>query len=142
MAVTPNSFIFPQKPRMGRAYNGNLDANLKTFFTAGANGSKVVGIILSQNSGVVATATIGLVRGGVHYLLGTATVNIIAGWNYGPSTRTVCDGMAPSVMGGLPVDEDGNRYLLLMSGDSLQFRTIPPQAANTWMWALAIGYDY
>jgi hypothetical protein len=143
MAVTPNSLILPQKPRTGRAYTGNLVDGFKTFFTPGPNGSKIIGITFSQNDSVTHTAQIGVLRGGVVYILGTASVGAYTGWDYNQALlRNVCDGMNPKVIGGLPVDEDGNRYLLLQAGDVLQYKPIPVIAANVWMMALAFGVDY
>lgn len=114
MATTPNSIVTPQTPKNGVVQILPADTTTqKTVFTAGSNGSKVTGLVLSSTDTSARDVAVSVTRSGTSYLLGTVTLPIGAGFS----------GAVPAVNGltfpGLPADSDGNPYLLLLSGDTL-----------------------
>ncbi len=117
MAVTPNSVVTAQTPKNGRVQIANADAQAqKTVYTAGANGSKVTGLIAQSTDTSARDVQVSITNGGTSYPLGTVAVPIGAG-NSGtvPSVNLINATQMP----GIPVDSDGNPYLLLQSGDTL-----------------------
>ncbi len=122
MAVTPNSTVSLQTPKLGLAQIANADAsNLKTVVTGGANGSKVPALMLSSSDGTARDVTFGVSRSATFYPLGTVTVPITAGQLAGTPG---INAFAPSICPGLPVDSDGQPYLFLQSGDTLDFKAL------------------
>jgi hypothetical protein len=103
--ITPQSFV-------------NADStNKKTICTAGASGTKVVSVVATSTDTSDRTAQLWLTRSAVSYLLGTATVTTLAGTN---GTTPAQNLLVPGLFPGLPVDNDGQRYFFLESGDTLQ----------------------
>lgn len=114
----------------------------KTIFTAGSNGSKVTAILVSTDDGTAThVLTLQIKRSStgyplVWYLLpvnaadGTvATVDMLSG---GPS----------GLLAGLPVDNDGQKYLLLKSGDTLELTFATALTASKRINCTVIGADF
>lgn len=111
--------VYVQTPEITPAAFTNADAanTKKTVATAGVNGSKVVGVMITSRDTSDRIAQLWLTRSAVSYLLAAASV--VAG--------SGSDGTTPAVnlfdrtlFSGLPVDNDGQAYLFLVSGDTLQ----------------------
>lgn len=115
MATDPT---FVATPKLTPAATTNADSanTKKTIATAGASGSKVVAVIATSTE--TANARVGqlwLTRSATSYLIGSFNVPINSGFD--GSTQGV---NALSLVAGLPVDNDGQVYFFLESGDTLQ----------------------
>jgi hypothetical protein len=120
-AVTPNSIVTMQEPKVGvvQFLQGTDNAGTyKTVFTAGASGSKCNALwSTNDDSTTLHVLTIQLARGGIRY----GGVAVITASNQGYSTGIpALNLLSPTLWPGLPLDSDGNPYLQLQSGDSIQ----------------------
>lgn len=120
-ATTPNSFVSPQTPNRGvvQFLQGTDNAGTyKTLYTAGANGSRCYGMLMNNND-VTTThlVTVQIVNTAVKYGGAAATTTLSAGFSNSTAGQPL---MAPSVWPGLPVDQYGNPYIQLVSGDTVQ----------------------
>jgi len=120
-AVTPNSIVTGQTPNRGRVQflQGTDSAGTyKTLYTAGVNGSKCFGLFETNND---ASAT---------HLVTVQVFNALVGYGGVAVTTASSDGfanatppkafMSPTNWPGLPVDSNGNPYINLISGDTIQ----------------------
>jgi hypothetical protein len=88
----------------------------KTIATAGGSGSKVVSIFgTSTETANARTFALFLTRSATSYLLSTFTVAVNAGFDGGAAPQNMMANWAA-----LPVDNDGQKYFFLESGDTLQ----------------------
>lgn len=120
-ATTPNSVITAQTPNRGivQFLQGTDSAGTyKTVYTAGSNGSKIVGLFSTNNdSSVTHLITCQVVNGGVKYGGVSITSVLSAGFaNVTPAQNL----LSPTNWAGLPTDSDGNPFLYMISGDTLQ----------------------
>lgn len=116
------SATFVGTPKNGKVQVLPADtSSLKTIVTAGSSGSKVVALIAASDDTSARDVEFGITNGGTFYPLGTKTIPITAGTVAGAPSVNLLD---PSIIPGLPVDNDGNPYLLLVSGDTLQAKTL------------------
>lgn len=132
MATQPN---FPGDPKVGLVFFQNADGTTaKTLFTASpTKGSKVVAIIGNSTDGTARDFRLSIVRSAVSHPLFTGQVPINAG-----NTNAIapCAFLQLAVTGGtvstptgvLPIDQDGQVYILLQAGDAL---TLTPLVAVT-----------
>lgn len=116
MTFTQNAFpTFTKFPRKGLAQILPADASAqKTVITAGANGNKVVNLIASSTDTSARDIQVSLVRSATTYVLATTTVAINSG-NIAATAPVDLLALIPN----LPVDQDGQRFLFLESGDTL-----------------------
>ena len=118
MAFTQNAIpTFPFQPENGHVQI--LPANTtaqKTLFTAGANGSKIIGVIIGSTDTSARDVQLSIVNSATTYVLGTKTIAITAGFVAGTPSVNLLD---PAVIVGMPVDNDGNPFLFLIFGDTL-----------------------
>lgn len=91
--------------------------NWKDLLVPGANGSKVVSILATTNESAERLLQISLLRGGVNYWLASVLVPPNAGLDGDTPTVDVLNALA---LPGLPIDQDGQRYFFLESGDKIQ----------------------
>lgn len=130
--TTPNSIITPQTPNRGlvRFLMGtDSPGTYKTLYTAGANGSRCYGIWSSSTDAVAHPVQLGIFNSGVEYFgvgftsasyaAQITTINVMTGWV------------------GLPVDQYGNPYIQMVSGDTLQatFSTAGTATASVYLYA-------
>jgi len=114
MAVS-HSGTYVQLPKCGLAQILNADAlSRKTLITAGADGNKVTAISMSNNDTFDRLIQIWLARSGVFYLLNTVNVATNSG-----GVATVAPVNALNNWTALPIDNDGQKYFYLESGDVL-----------------------
>jgi len=137
MSTSPSFFA---TPNVGIAQIANADASAyKDLFTAGASGSKVVAITAASDDASLAhVVQLSLVRSATVYPLGAVNVPISAG---SVSGTPAVDLLQSNVIPGLPVDNDGQRYLFLMSGDKLQVKSLSTMTAAKLLSVVAIGAD-
>lgn len=122
MAVTSNSLITTQTPRaVTQTFAQGTDPALtfKTLFTGGSNGSKVVACVAATTD----TTLSHLFRlaytpsgGNPRYL---AAITIPAGAGHDGADASV-DLLSASSIPGLPIDNDGQKYIFLGANDTLQ----------------------
>jgi hypothetical protein len=131
--ITPQSFV--QGTDAAGAY--------KTLFTAGANGSKVVSIMVNTTDNT-ATHLLVLVlqRGGVNYTLIYYTLPVNVGGDGATAGIDLLAGGPANLFVGLPVDNDGQRYLFLESGDSLQLLYNTALTAGKSIYVTTVGAHF
>lgn len=120
-AITANSIVTPQTPNRGivQFLQGTDSAGTyKTLYTSGANGSKCFGMWSTNNDGSAThLLTVQIVNSAVKY--GGTSLTSVSSAGFANATPAQAL-MIPSVWPGLPVDSDGNPYVSLVSGDTIQ----------------------
>lgn len=120
-AVTANSVVTAQTPNRGIVqFLQGTDAagTYKTLYTAGANGSVIKAIWMTSNDASAShLVTCQIVNSAVKYGGAAVTDPINAGFATAVASINF---MSPTNWTGLPLDSDGNPYLFMASGDTLQ----------------------
>ena len=137
MASAP---AFVGTPKCGLVQIVNADAsNQKTLVSAGANGSKIVSVMLSTDDTSSRIIQLSIKRSSTNYILGSVTVATLAG----------TDGVTPaqpafdlSLLRGLPVDNDGNPFIFLESGDELDIKSTTTVTSGKTVHAVAVYGDF
>lgn len=127
MAVT-HAGVFAQTPKITPAAFTNADSanTKKTIVTAGSDGSKVVAVTATSTETANArVAQIWLTRSATSYLLASCNIPVNSGFD-----GTVATVNLLSLFTGLPTDNDGQVYLFLESGDTLQASTTTQVASG------------
>lgn len=107
---------FCQTPKISKTSILPADTTTKkTVVTAGSNGSKVVAIIASSTDTGTRIVQLYLTRSATSFLIGSTIVAIGAGTDGAANTSNLL-----TTIPGLPLDNDGQAYLFLESGDTLQ----------------------
>lgn len=114
MASAP---IFVGTPKVAQVTIVNATGTTKQdLVTGGASGSKVTSITCASDDTAAKVVQVFLLKsGGSAILLGAASCAITGGSD-GTTLATNLLGLIP----GLPVDSDGQRYVLLETGDKIQ----------------------
>jgi len=120
-AVTPNSPVFMQTPTVGKVQfvQGTDSAGTyKTLYTAGTNGARCNAMWLTTDDGTAThLVTVQVVSGGIRWG-GVAALTLVSqGFASGTPALNL---LAPTLWPGLPLDSDGNPYIQLATGDTLQ----------------------
>jgi hypothetical protein len=120
-ATTPNSIITPQIINRGvvQFLQGTDSAGTyKTLYTSGSNGSRCYAMVMNNNDATTThLITVQIVNATVKYG-GTALTTVLsAGFVNGTAPQPI---MNPTNWPGLPVDQYGNSYIELVSGDTIQ----------------------
>lgn len=117
MAVSHQG-VFVQTPKITPKSILPADTTAKvTICTAGGDGSKVVGITVTSTDTGSRILQIFLTRSATSYLLASFIIPTLSGTD---GAAAVFNAMNPTLWPGLPIDNDGQRYLFLVSGDTLQ----------------------
>lgn len=120
-AVTANSVVTAQTPNRGvvQFLQGTDSAGTyKTLYTAGSNGSKCQGLVMNNNdASATHLVTVQIVNTSVKYGGVALTSVSSAGYASGTPPQAM---MTATIWPGLLVDSDGNPYINLISGDTLQ----------------------
>lgn len=125
MAADP---VFVATPKITPAAFTNADSanTKKTIHTAGASGSKVVAVFATSTETANArVAQLWLTRSATSYLLGSLNIPVNSGFDGSAGTINLL-----LLLNGLPLDNDGQPYLFLESGDTLQASTTTQVAAG------------
>jgi len=142
-AVTPNSIVTAQTPSRGivQFLQGTDTAGTyKTLYTAGTNGSKCYGMLTNNNDGSAThLVTVQLVNTAVKYGGVALTTVSNAGFTSGTPPQSL---MSSTVWAGLPVDSDGNPFIALNSGDTLQATYATALTAATLINVVVTCADY
>jgi hypothetical protein len=140
-ATTPNSFITPQTPnRGGVRFNQGTDGPLtyKTLYTAGANGSRCYTVLASNNDSVTHALVLTVYNAGTQYL----NIEITTSATAGNVSGTPPNNLIGAFSGGLPVDQNGNPFIQLISGDTLQMEYGTALTSATFIAGYAYCVDY
>lgn len=113
MASTP---VLVQTPKITpQSFTNSDSANTKkTIATAGANGAKVVAVPVSSTDTVARIMQLWLTRSATSYLIASYSVPASSGSDGATATADVLSLIT------LPADNDGQKYLFLENGDTLQ----------------------
>jgi hypothetical protein len=135
MAIAP---IFVGTPKVGVVQILPADTTTaKTLVTAGSSGTKVVSLTATSTDSTARVITVSLVRSATAYVLTTVTVPITAGTD---GTTPSVNLLNTSIFPGLPVDNDGQPYLFLQSGDTLTVAsTVTVTAAKAISFTSVVG---
>jgi hypothetical protein len=141
-ATTPNSFISPQTPNRGilQFTSASSAGTYVTLYTSGANGSRCYGMWLNASDATAHLVTLQIVNstnkyGGVAITTGTTTPGFATGV---PALNL----LSPANWPGLPVDQYGNPYIQLVSGDTLQATFAAAITAATFVNIVASCSDF
>jgi hypothetical protein len=138
MPYTSNSLILPQKVRGGYGTLNPADGtNLITIMAAGANGTKVVGFACTSYDSVLRTLRFYVQHPGGNFCLGAGDITPYSGLQNGTPHLNAMRQMA-----GLPLDNDGQPYILLEAGDNLQFLSTAAVSAGGFIQSYAWGADF
>jgi hypothetical protein len=142
-ATTPNNIITTQTPNRGIVqFLQGTDAagTYKTLYTASANGSKCTGMWMNNNDGSAThLVTVQIVNTAVKYG-GVALTSVSnAGFATGTPAQAL---MASTIWPGLPVGSDGNPYIFIVSGDTIQATFATALTASTVINLQAICADF
>jgi len=118
MSSTP-AFVATPKVTPQSWTNSDSANTKKTICTAGSGGSKVVAILAASTDSSARVFQIFLTRSATDYLLGALSVPITAG-----SDGTTSAANLLALIPGLPLDNDGQRYLFLENGDVLKANNV------------------
>lgn len=117
MAVSHQG-VFVQTPKITPQSYVNADStNKKTIATAGGDGSKIVAITVTSTDTGSRILQLWLTRSATSYLLASFIIPTLSGTD---GAAAVFNAMNSTQWPGLPVDNDGQRYFFLESGDTLQ----------------------
>jgi hypothetical protein len=140
-ATTPNSFVTPQAPnRGGVRFVQGIDAPLtfKTLYTAGANGSRCYAVLSTNNDSATHPLVLAIFNSGNPFILAQVTTAALAGQTAGvPPTNLIA-----AFAGALPVDQNGNSFIQLISGDTLQLEYATSLTASTNITGIAFCSDF
>lgn len=116
MAVTATP-VFIQTPKITPITIVAADAsNQKVVATAGTNGTKVVGLNITSDDSSTRIVQVSLTRSATNYLMASASVTTLSGTEGATATVNM---MNKTFWPGLPIDNDGNPYFYMESGDTL-----------------------
>lgn len=135
--ASPN---FAATPKIALAQILNADATAwKDLVTAGASGSKVAAVLAASDDTSARVVQLSVLRSSVNYILGSVNVPIASG----------TDGAAAGVnllnltaMPGLPIDADGQPYLLLQNGDKIQVKSLTTVTSTKIIHLSAVVGDF
>ncbi len=112
---------------------------LKTLVTAGSSGSKVTGLMLTSSDTADRIVQVWVTRSAVDYLLATISVPLTSGF---VATIAPVSAMNQFNMPGLPIDNDGQPYILLKNGDVLKIACTTTVTAAKIIHAMAQAADF
>jgi len=141
-ALSPNSIVTAQTPNRGilQFTSSSSAGTYATLYTAGTNGS-ICKAIWSDNSDGSATHLISVqvVNAGTKY--GGVALTSVS--NAGFANATPPQSLfSAATWPGLPLDQNGNPYLILVSGDTLQATFATAITASTQLDLHAVCSDF
>lgn len=142
-ATTPNSVVTAQTPNRGIVQflqGTDVAGTYKTLYTASANGSKIISLYTNNNDGSAQhLITCQIVNGGVKY--GGVALTTVS--NAGFANATPAQNLFnATVWPGLPLDSDGNPFLYLISGDTLQCTFATALTSTDLINIVAVAADF
>lgn len=145
MAVTPTP-VFPQTPKVtpqNFVQGTDSAGTYKTLHTAGSNGSKVTGINVTTDDGSAThVLTLALTRSATNYVIGAYTLPVNSGTDGSTVGVNMLAGGPAGLIPGLPLDSDGQPYLLMESGDTLRLTFATALTAGKRIDVVTIASDF
>lgn len=140
MAFTQNTVpTFSKQPMRSAGQLTNPGTTDVTVYTAGSNGSKIIGLIAASTDTSSQNVQLAIQNGGTDYPLGNKAVPAGAGLNAGTIAVNLLD---PTVIVGMPVDSDGNPFLYMVSGDTLVIKSGGTITSGKTLTVNALGADF
>lgn len=137
MASSPT---FVAAGRIGVVQIVNADGtNKKTVVTGGNQHSKIVSLTATSTDTSAHNLTVSITRSAVNYDLCTYTVPASAGEDAATSAVNL---LASLLLPGLPIDNDGNRYLFIENGDTLTVSSNTAVTSGKVINLLAVYGDF
>lgn len=136
-----NQPVFPQKPKLVVCQflqGTDVAGTYKTVATGGGDGTIIRSMTAVCNDAASAhLVTLALVRAAVNYGGFSLNVPLSAGYTAAAPAVNIF-----STWPGLPLDSDGNPYIILQSGDLLQATFATALAAASVLNLFGMGADY
>ena len=140
---TPNSVVTAQTPNRGIAQflqGTDTAGTYKTVYTAGTNGSKIVGLYMTNNDGSAThLVTCQVVNSAVKY--GGVSLTTVSSAGYATATPAQ-NLLASSNWAGPPLDSDGNPYIYMVSGDTLQCTYATALTSSDFINVYVVAADF
>jgi hypothetical protein len=124
--ATPTFTKQPQASRVTIAVADTTTA--KTVLTAGPNGSKLIGLFASTTDTSLSNIQVSITNGGTQYNMWVVPIPLTSGTAAASPSSVNLLNATDAV--GLPVDNDGNPFLYLVSGDTLTVNALATLAAG------------
>jgi hypothetical protein len=139
-ATTPNSFVTPQTPNRGYyAFSSSSAQNTwEVVYTAGSNGSRCYSMTATDNDPNYGHQISWRIYNGTN-IITSYTVNIPQNLGYLGAAQPL---ITPAITTGLPVDQYGNQYIQLVSGDTIQVAYNGSLGSGVGIFIYAICSDY
>lgn len=145
MAVTSTP-VLPQTPKITpqQFVQGTDSAGTyKTIFTAGSNGSKITAILVNTTDGTAThLLTLRLNRSSTGYPIINYTLPINSGGDGSAASIDLLAGGPSSLLQGLPIDNDGQKFLFLESGDTLEVTFATALTAGKNIYVVTVGAHF
>jgi hypothetical protein len=124
MSFTQNSIpTFPKQPQAGRVIITVAETTApQTLYTAGANGSKIMGMWASGLNSSIGNIQVSITNSAVQYNMWVVAIPITSG--QAAVTPASVNLMNAVDAVGLPVDNDGNPFFHMISGDTLTVNAV------------------
>lgn len=130
----------PATPTLSLVQIANADAsNQKTIHTAGSGGTKITAVFALSDDSSNRLLTLSVLRGAVHYPISATTVAANSGTD---GTAASVDLLAAARSPWVPVDNDGQKYLLLESGDVLEVKSGSTVTSAKFVTVGAMGAEF
>ena len=143
MAAVTSTPVFLQAAKLGVVQflqGTDVAGTYKTLYTAGSNGSRCSAIVATSSDGSAAhLLTLQIVRSTIKY--GGTAVNVAVSSGFAAGSPPV-NLMSSTNWAGLPVDSNGNPFLHLQSGDTLQATFATALTSSTVINVIAVCGDY
>lgn len=134
MAVTSTP-VFVQTPKAAVV---TLSTSYQTIVTGATNGTKVVGLVATSTDASARVVTVAVDNATTQFILGATSVPANAGTD---GTTAAVDLFGSTLNPGLPVDNDGQHYILLPA-PSPTFTLKVKVASGTSVQVVAIFGDF
>lgn len=140
MATTPTPVLLQTPKHYQLRVSTGTSTVATTLATGGSNGTKITSIIGSMSDGVATNIQVGITNTSIFYPLGTVQMPANAGTSTSNLAVNLLD---PTVIKGLPVDNDGQSYIFLTSTlDTLQVQALTTGTTGTFIYYNAFGADF
>jgi hypothetical protein len=122
--------------------SGSTTTNLVSLLTASGNGCRVTSMIFSTTDSAAVNAFIVLNGNG-----GAGTLSVVGQVNIPLTSGTVAsvlavDGLNPSVTVGLPIDNNGKRFIHMETGDVLYIGVVATMTSGKILQATVMYEQY
>lgn len=147
MAGTANAFVTPQTPNctvQNFVQGTDVAGTYKTIYTAGAApGTKIVGINVATDDGSAShVLTLVLTRSAVNYYIGAYTLPVNSGTDGATAAVDLMRGGPSTLIPSWPVDNDGQRFGFMASGDTLRMTFATALTAGKRIDVLVTAGDF